>query len=136
MSQAERLRNILTLPKTIAIVGAKDKPGQAVDGVGRYLLEAGYTVVPVHPAAGEVWGLKAYPSLADVPVDIDIVDVFRAPEFCAAHAREAADLPHRPQAFWMQLGIASADARSVAEAAGMDVVEDACIKIEHRQLFA
>ena len=136
MSQAERLRNILTLPKTIAIVGAKDKPGQAVDGVGRYLVEAGYTVVPVHPVAGEVWGLKAYPSLADVPVDIDIVDVFRAPEFCTAHAREAAALPHRPQAFWMQLGISSADARSVAEAAGMDVVEDACIKIEHRQLFA
>ncbi len=135
MPQVEQLRRILNPPKTIAIVGAKDKPGEAVDMVGRYLMDAGYTVIPVHPVRASVWGLKAYPSLAEVPDPIDIVDVFRAPEHCPGHAREAAALAHRPQTFWMQLGIESEEARKIAEAAGMDVVENRCIKIEHHRLF-
>ena len=131
----EDLRRILRTPQTIAIVGAKDKPGQAVDSVGRYLIRAGFTVVPVHPVYKEVWGLTAYPTLNDVPVPIDIVDVFRAPEFCAAHAHEAAALKPRPKVFWMQLGIRDAEASRIAAEAGMEVIDDRCIKVEHRCLF-
>ena len=79
------LRSILARVKNIAVIGAKDKPGP-VDRVGRYLIEAGFTVFPVHPARKEVWGLPVSPTLADVPERIDLVDVFRAPEFCLAHA--------------------------------------------------
>jgi predicted CoA-binding protein len=129
-----RFRRMLRVPQTIAIVGAKDKPGEAVDSVGRYLIKAGFAVVPVHPSRKEVWGLKAYPGLADVPAPIDIVNVFRAPQYCAGHAREAAALNPRPKTFWMQLGIRSAEAALIAEEAGMDVVEDRCIKIEHQTL--
>lgn len=132
--QAEQCRRILTSSQTIAIVGAKDKPGQAVDSVGRYLIDAGFTVIPVHPVYKEVWGLKAYPTLADVPVPIDIVDVFRAPEYCAAHAAEAAALKPRPKVFWMQLGIRDSEASRIAVEAGMEVLDDCCIKIEHRAL--
>ncbi|MDR2727113.1 MAG: CoA-binding protein, partial [Deltaproteobacteria bacterium] len=128
--QADRFRRVLRAPRTIAIVGAKDKPGEAVDSVGRYLIRAGFTIVPIHPARREVWGLKAYPHLGDVPAPIDIVNVFRAPEYCAGHAREAAALTPRPGTFWMQLGITNAEASRIAAEAGMDVADDCCIMIE------
>ena len=130
------IQDILKNARTIAIVGAKDKPGEAVDEVGKYLIRAGYTVIPVHPVRQNVWGLPTYTNLADIPVPIDIVDVFRAPEYCEAHAQEAAALPVRPRVFWMQLGIHSAKAKAVAEAAGMLVVENHCTKIEHAKLKA
>ena len=130
-----RLRTLLAEAKTIAIVGAKDKPGQPVDGVGRYLIAAGYTVIPVHPVRKEIWGITTYSSLADIPFPIDIIDVFRAPAFCPAHAQEAAALPSTPNLFWMQLGIRSAEARKLAAKAGMAVIEDACIMVEHKRLL-
>lgn len=134
MQQAASLQNILEQARTIAIVGAKDKPGEAVDDVGRYLIKAGYTVIPVHPVRENVWGLPTYKTLADIPCPVDIVDVFRAAEYCEAHAHEAAALPHKPKVFWMQLGIHSDAAKKVAEAAGMTVVSDHCTKIEHRKI--
>ena len=132
--RADQFRQMLRTPRTIAIVGAKDKLGEAVDSVGRYLIRAGFDVAPVNPARREVWGLKAYPCLADVPTPIDIVNVFRAPEYCAGHAREAAALKPRPGVFWMQLGITSAEASRIAAEAGMETVDDCCIMIEHRNL--
>ncbi len=131
----ERMRAALAGAKTIAIVGAKDKPGQAVDDVGRYLIAAGYTVIPVHPVRKNVWGLKTYASLGDIQEPVDIVDVFRAPEFCPGHALEAANMSPRPKLFWMQLGIRSAEASRIAEQAGMQVVDDKCLKIEHRRVL-
>ena len=131
----EHLRALLANARTIAIVGAKDKPGQPVDGVGRYLIQAGYTVIPVHPVRREVWGIPAVASLAEIHCPVDIIDVFRAPEFCPAHAVEAASMQPLPALFWMQLGIANAEARRNAEAAGMEVIEDACLMVEHRRLF-
>ena len=131
----ERLRAALAEAKTIAIVGAKDKPGQAVDDVGRYLIAAGYRVIPVHPVRKNVWGLKTYASLAEVQEQVDIVDVFRAPEFCPGHALEAANMPLTPKLFWMQLGIRSAEASQIVGKAGMAVVDDKCIMVEHRRLL-
>ena len=119
---------------TVAVVGAKDKPGSPVDMVGRYLLQAGFTVIPVHPARREVWGLLAYPTLADIPGPVDIVDLFRAAEHCPAHAREVLALPVRPRVFWMQSGIVSPEARDILADTGILVVEDLCLMVEHRNL--
>lgn len=124
------LTTLLASCKRIAIVGAKDKPGQPVDRVGRFLIERGYTVFPVHPVRKSVWGLAAYPTLADIGEPVDIVDLFRAAEFCPAHARETLALPQRPQIFWMQLGIESGEARDLLAGSGIHVVENACLMVE------
>ena len=131
----DRMRALLSEARTIAIIGAKDKPNQPVDRVGRYLIEAGYRVIPVHPVRKSVWGIEACPTLADVPCPVDIVNVFRAPQYCADHAREAVALSPLPKLFWMQLGIASREASSIAAGAGLAVVEDLCIMIEHCRLL-
>lgn len=135
MPTDERLRMFLREAKRIAIIGAKDKPGQPVDRVGRYLLDAGYRVLPVHPKRKAVWGLGASPSLADVDEPVDIVNVFRAPEHCPAHAIEALALSPPPRLFWMQLGIASPEAVALLARGGLPVVENACIMVEHAKLF-
>lgn len=123
--------HLLRTAGSIAIVGAKDKAGHPVDRVGRYLLEQGFTVRPVHPVRRTVWGLPAWPSLADLSQPVDIINLFRAPEACPAHARETLALPWKPRCFWMQEGIRSAEARALLEPAGILVVEDACIMVEH-----
>ncbi len=131
----DSLRQLLQQITTIAIVGAKDKPGQPVDGVGRYLLDAGYTVYPVHPVRRTVWGLPAYADLASLPGHADCIDLFRAPGHCPAHAREILALPWKPRIFWMQLGIRSPEAGKLLAETGIQVVEDACIMVEHRRLL-
>ena len=92
-------------------------------------------MIPVHPVRKDVWGLQTYPSLAEVPFPIDIVNVFRAPQYCPAHAREAVALSPLPQLFWMQEGIVSPEAASIAGKAGIAVVEDLCIMVEHKRLL-
>ncbi|MDR3641331.1 MAG: CoA-binding protein [Humidesulfovibrio sp.] len=129
------LAALLRQVKTIAVVGAKDKPGQPVDRVGRYLIEAGFTVIPVHPKRPTVWGLKTYPTLADVPVPIDLVDLFRAAEACPDHAREALALVSPPRAFWMQSGISSAEAQDILKDSDIRVVEDRCLMVDHARLI-
>ena len=131
----DELRGLLSKARTIAIVGAKDKPGQPVDDVGRYLISEGYNVIPVHPVRRNVWGLKTYASLADIPEPVDIVDVFRANSYCPEHAKEAAALPHTPSVFWMQLGIGSEEAQKIASGAGMSTVANRCIMVDHRRLI-
>lgn len=128
-----KLAEILSQVKTIAIVGAKDVPSQPVDRVGRYLMDAGFTVIPVHPKRTNVWGLETYPSLWDVPVAIDCVDLFRAGRFCAAHAIEVMALSTMPKLFWMQSGIESSEARRLMEDKGVTVVENECLMVFHRQ---
>lgn len=131
----KELAALLREVKTIAVVGAKDKPGQPVDAVGRYLLAAGYSVIPVHPARATVWGLPAYKSLAEVPLPVDLVDLFRAPEHCPAHAAEVLAMRPLPKCFWMQLGIASPEARAALSGHPVTVVEDRCLMVEHRRLL-
>lgn len=129
------MRAMLQSVRTIAVVGAKDDPGEAVDGVGRYLLKAGYTLFPVHPKRETVWDLPAYKTLGDIPEPVDMVDLFRAAEYCPDHARETLALHPRPRVFWMQLGIRSPEATAVLEKEGITVVQDLCVKVEHRRVF-
>jgi predicted CoA-binding protein len=120
---------ILRDAKTIAVVGASPSPERESYGVMRYLLNQGYRCIPVRPDCDEVLGIPCVPTLLDIDEPIDLVDVFRRPELCAAHAREAAAAGAR--ALWLQLGIVSAEARAIAEAAGMGYVENACTAVVH-----
>ena len=98
-----------------------------------YLLGEGYHVIPVRPVGpAEILGQRRVASLAEVDEPIDIVDVFRRSEFCPDVARQAVEA--RAGALWLQLGIVSAEARAIAEAAGLDYVEDHCTAIVHRQI--
>jgi predicted CoA-binding protein len=115
--------------KTIAVVGASPSPQRESHGVMRYLLNQGYRCIPVRPDCDEVLGIPCFPTLLDIDEPIDLVDVFRRPEFCADHAREAVAIGAK--ALWLQLGIVSAEARAVAEAAGIGYVENACTAVVH-----
>jgi predicted CoA-binding protein len=123
---------ILREARTIAVVGASPDPGRPSHAVTAYLLRAGYTVIPVNPLADEVLGVPCRSSLAELDGPVDLVDVFRRPEHCGEVAREAAAAG--AGALWLQLGIVSAEARAVAEEAGMDYVENACTAIVHRRI--
>ena len=123
---------ILRTARTIAVVGASPDPSRTSHGVMRYLQRVGYRCIPVNPNADEVLGERCYPSLADVPEPIDLVDVFRRAEYCAGVAREAAAAG--APALWLQLDLRSAEARDVAARAGMEYVEDACTAVVHRRL--
>lgn len=134
MLSDHELKALLAKVKTIAVLGANDKPGRPVDRVGRYLIEAGFTVFPVHPKRATVWGRDAYPTLADLPSPVDLLDLFRAAEHCPAHAQEVLALPWRPAGFWMQSGIVSPEARGLLDGTGIAVVEDRCLMVEHARL--
>jgi len=121
--------DLLRDARTIAVVGASRSPHRESHGVMRYLLAQGYDCIPVRPDCDEVLGIPCAPTLLDVDRPVDLVDVFRRPEFCAAHAREAVEAGAK--ALWLQLGIVSAEARAIAEAAGIDYVENACTAVVH-----
>ena len=122
---------ILAEARTIALVGASPKPERPSNDVLRYLLEAGYRVIPVRPLdCDEVLGVPCVASLAEIDEPLDLVDVFRRPEFCAGHAREA--VAAGAKALWLQVGIESAEALAIAQAAGLDYVENACTKVVHK----
>ncbi len=123
---------ILRESRSIAVVGASPDPARPSHGVIAYLLQAGYTVVPVNPQAGEVLGLRCLASLAELEAPVDLVDVFRRPEHCGEVAREAAAAG--AGALWLQLGVVSPEARRVAEEHGMDFVENECTAIVHRRI--
>jgi uncharacterized protein len=99
----------------------------------RYLLEQGYRVIPVRPLVREVLGVPCVGSLADIEEPIDVVDVFRRAEFCPAVAQEAVFVGAK--ALWLQLGIVSAEARTIAERGGLEYVENECTVIVHRELL-
>jgi len=123
---------ILREARTIALVGASANPERPSHGVMRYLLGAGYRVIPVRPLdCDEVLGVRCVASLAELDEPVDLVDVFRRAEHCADHAREAVTVG--AGALWLQLGIRSEEARRVATDAGLDFVEDACTAVVHRR---
>jgi predicted CoA-binding protein len=124
---------ILRDARTIAMVGASPRPGRPSYGVMRYLLDQGYRVIPVRPLdCDDVHGVPCVARLADIDEPVDIVDVFRRAEHCPAHAREAVEIGAK--ALWLQLGLVSAEARAIAEEAGLDYVENECTAIVHRRL--
>lgn len=122
---------ILRRARTIAVVGASANKARASNFVLTYLLSssADYEVWPVTPNETEILGVQAYPSLADLPGKPDIVDVFRRPDQLPTVAQEAVGAG--AGAFWMQLGLHSDEAVEIAHAAGLDVVSNRCVKIEH-----
>jgi predicted CoA-binding protein len=124
---------ILAEARTIALVGASPRPERPSNSVMGYLLRHGYRVIPVRPVGpAEILGQRRVASLAEIEEPIDLVDVFRRSEFCPDVARQA--VAAGAGALWLQLGIVSAEARTIAEAAGLDYVEDECTAIVHRQL--
>ena len=124
---------ILAAAKTIALVGASPRPERPSNSVMRYLLREGYRVIPVRPVGPpEILGQRRVASLAEIEEPIDLVDVFRRSEFCADVARQAVEAD--AGALWLQLGVVSTEARAVAEAAGLDYVEDECTAIVHARL--
>ena len=130
-SDAE-LRELLALD-TIAVVGCSSTPGKAAHDVPKFLLDRGYEIIPVNPHADEVLGREAYDSLADVEVDVDIVDVFRPSEEVAGIVDEALERDD-VEAIWTQQGIRDPAAGARVEAAGRRYVEDRCLKAEYRRL--
>jgi predicted CoA-binding protein len=130
------IRGILNTVKTIAMVGISPKDNRPSYFAFKYLQERGYRMIPVNPgqAGKEILGQKVYAKLADIPEPIDMVDIFRASQFAPAVVEEALALKPRPSVIWMQLGVRSAAAAALAEAAGVKVVMNRCPKIEYGRL--
>lgn len=129
----EVLEEILASDPTIAMVGLSPKPDRDSHRVAQYLLQHGYRVIPVHPKAEEILGQKVYPSLAAIGQKIDLVDVFRKPEAVVPIAQAAVEVGAK--VLWLQLGVRNDEAAAIAAAAGLTVVQDLCIKIEHHRLL-
>lgn len=123
------IRRILSTTKTIAMVGLSPKSERPSYFVGSYLHSEGYRVIPVNPNAKEIFGEKAYPDLLSIPDPVDMVDVFRRPEDCVEIARQAVQIGAKT--LWLQLRIVNLEAAQIAEEAGLLVVMDRCVKIEH-----
>jgi uncharacterized protein len=122
---------ILASAMTIAMVGASPDPDRPAHRVMRYLLRAGYRVIPVRPLdCDEVCGIPCVATLAEIEEPIDLVDVFRNVDACPGHAQEAVDIG--AGAVWLQLGLVSPESRRIATEAGLDYVEDACTAVVHR----
>ena len=131
------LTRILREARTVAVLGAKAAPREPAYYVPAYLQERGYRIIPVNPTlAGEkILGETTLAMLADLPEPVDVIDVFRRPEFLPGHAREILALPWRPRAVWFQLGIRHDGAAAELARAGIDVVQDRCMMPEHRRLL-
>lgn len=123
---------LLRQARTIAVVGISDSPARDSHRVARYLLQAGYTLYPVNPTLQEVFGLKVYPDLAALPESVDIVDVFRRPEFVPGIVADA--IASGAKALWLQFGVIHPQAAQKARDAGLKVVMDRCIKIDHARI--
>jgi uncharacterized protein len=119
---------VLGATRTIAVVGASTTPGKAAYAIPRTLLAAGFRMIPVHRTAPEIHGQRAYPTLADVPEPVDLVDLFRPAAEAPELARQAVAIGAK--GLWLQLGITSTEARRIAEEAGLDYIEDLCIGVE------
>jgi predicted CoA-binding protein len=128
----QELKQLLMDATTIAMVGASSNPSKDSHGIMQKLQRSGYRVIPVNPKEDEVLGEKAYAALADVPVPIDIVDVFRRSEDTPSIADEAVAIGAK--ALWLQTGISNEDAASRAKAGGLIVVMDQCIGATHSLL--
>lgn len=128
----ESIAHLLQVAKTIAVVGCSPKPDRTSYRIAEYLLKQGYHVIPVHPQADTILGQKVYPTLTDIPEPVDIVNVFRRPEFTPPIAKAAVAI--KPKVLWLQLGIASEETYKIATGGGLICIMDKCIAVAHRQL--
>lgn len=132
LSSDPDLSNLLTSTRSIAVIGASPKPWRDSGAIAQYLQSKGYTVYPVNPAYPEVLGMKCYPDLKSIPGPIDMVDIFRNPDEVMPVIDEA--IAVGAKSIWMQLGVVNEEAAAKAEKAGLAVVMDRCIAVEHRAL--
>ena len=123
------IQRVLHNARTVAIVGLSKNQLRASYFVGYYLRRHGYHVIPVNPRESEILGEKSYASLTDIPVPVDIVDVFRAPDALPGIARDAVAMGAKN--LWCQFTVINAEGAGIAEAGGLSVVMDRCIKVEH-----
>jgi predicted CoA-binding protein len=123
------IQRILLSARTVAVVGLSANELRASNFVGAYIKRHGYTLIPVNPRESEILGERCYPSLADVPVPVDVVNVFRAPDAVPAIAREAVAI--EAKALWCQFGVISEEGAKIAQDGGLTVIMDRCIKVEH-----
>jgi predicted CoA-binding protein len=130
-ASVDPILEILKTYKTMAVVGLSSNPARPSYGVTEYMQSAGYRIIPVNPNEAEVLGEKSYARLEDVPGKIEIVDVFRRAEDVPPVVESAIKIGAK--VLWMQLGIENAEAAERGRAAGLIVVEDACILVEHRR---
>ena len=137
MKQNDPIHELLSRAKTIAVVGLSDRPLRPSHGVSAYMQAEGYAIIPVNPQIQEALGEKAYPSLLEIPRElaakIDLVDVFRRPQFVDEIVEQAIQL--KIPAIWLQEDVVNQRAAEKARAAGMFVVMDLCILKEHRARF-
>lgn len=128
----DEIRKIYSL-KNIAVVGMSKNPDKAAHYVPKYLHDRGYNIIPVNPTATEILGKKCYPTLLDIPVEIDIVDVFRPSEQVKPVIEESVKI--KPKVIWLQEGIHNPDAETIAQKSGIKVVFNRCMLAEHQRLF-
>lgn len=131
--QSDPITEILQRAKTVAVVGLSDSPLRPSHGVAAYLQDQGYRIIPVNPQIESALGEKAYDSLLDVPEKIDIVNIFRRPEFVEEVVDQAIQL--KVPVIWMQEEVVHEKAAQKARQAGIFVVMDRCILVEHRARF-
>ena len=124
-----RIQRVLHNTRSIAIVGLSNNPLRASYFVGYYLKRHGYRVIPVNPRESEILGERCYPSLLDLPVPVDVVNVFRAPDALPPIARDAVAI--NAGALWCQFGVINAEGAKIAEDGGVTVIMDRCLKVEH-----
>jgi hypothetical protein len=123
------IRTVLSTTRTIAIVGLSPKPERPSYFVSTYLQYEGYRIIPVNPRADTILGEKSYPDLLSIPEPVDMVNVFRQPEECVDVAKQAVQIGAKT--LWLQLRIVNLEAAQIARDAGLNVIMDRCIKIEH-----
>ena len=133
MNDIHTLRRVLARTCTLAVVGLSAEWHRPSNFAAKYMQEHGYRVIPVNPRYEEILGEKCYPSLADIPERVDLVDVFRKPEECPRIAREAVAIGAK--FLWLQIGVVSEEAEQIAEAGGLTVVMNRCVKIEYARLY-
>ncbi|MEY9215286.1 CoA-binding protein [Thermobifida halotolerans] len=134
LNDPEVIRRLLAQTEVWAVVGLGDNPGRPAHGVARFLQERGKRIVPVHPSAATVHGERGYASLADIPFDVDVVDVFRRSSAAGAVADAALERPE-VRAVWFQLGVVDDAAAERVLAAGRAMVMDRCPAIEWPRLL-
>ena len=130
MNEKEQITELLKNARNIAVVGLSSSPIRPSYGVSAYMQSQGYKIIPINPEINGALGEKAYPSLAEAPDNIDIVNIFRRPEFVPAVVDQAIKL--KPAAIWMQEGVSHEAAAEKARKAGIFVIQDRCILKEHR----
>ena len=131
MAPVQELQQIFAQSRTIAVVGLSPKPHRPSNQVALYLQQAGYTIIPVNPGQEEILGQVCYPDLLSIPGPVDVVDVFRRADQVEPIARDAIAIGAK--VLWMQQGIVNVRAAEIAARAGLTVIMDRCMKVDHLQ---